>query len=876
MPHKGRLVTLMLLTATLPTLCSSLTPCGPRNMCTCKIRQNFGISMDCHDLRLNISDICKTCSNAKNITILDMSNVTQKAITRIPNYCFRSCSKLQRLLLHNNDLNFLEDSAFDGLSQLVLLDISLNNLVDVNDAAFVNPNIFKAVRKLKILYLQGNIDTSLANGNGSYLLNLHANTFPALETLFIDGIPLLKFGSNFLHFTHLRQVDFSGKASDCNISNLTRHTFDKIPKVRHLNLAFCNLSFIAAETFERLHELAYLNLSHNEGLGFLTLRNVSYGLQSSKIKVLDYSKVFKQFGLTTLLRRCDVWYLKNTTIKELYLDNNRIALIEVNVLRLFPPALEVLSVEQNQLSYGPYVLQIGCLRNLIRMEINEQYTIGSILHYNKEASITEIYDGYKDSCHVPKPKVIDRHCPYLDDGPFDLYKLSLPPFLDEVNFRGSNIKTVITVHHKLPPVSIPNNIESMDASRNTIHTWNAPQIKFENMKHLDLSNNFAAFVSDDFFTRAPNLISLDASFNLLGPALSEDHDGNVFQPLDKLEILNISTNKINSLTESLFVGLTCLTTLNLAYNGIKEVNHSLDSLKNLTKLNLKQNKLSSLPVKILQQIDKTASRTRRDISVDLSNNTLELSCENLEFLNWIADHPSHFETVNSYTYRLKGHTMVLSVTELNTMLTSVGKSCSNYAAVIIVATMFIVGVATSIAMGIVYRFRWRLRYLYYMAKARYRGYDRIPNAEIEYRYDAFISYSHEDYRFIKDEIIEELEGNDGLNLCIHQRDFIPGNYIAENILQAIKSSRMVVVVLTEQFLKSKWCIYEFNMARMESIYSRNGENVIFCILFEDIDMKHLSPELIQTLENETFLKYPEEERERPYFWEMLKKALSNQ
>ena len=867
----------MFLTITLPNLCSSLTRCGPNNMCTCRTRQNFGISMDCHDLTLNISDICTACSNAENITNLDMSNVTQKTIKRIPDFCFRNCSNLRKLLLSNNNLDFIEDNALDGLSELEVLDISLNSLVDAtHDEAFVNPTIFKSVRKLKILYLQGNIDPSLVTGNGRFLSNLPADALPALVTLCIDGTPHLKFGSNFRHFTHLRQVDFSEKASVCNISSLTQHTFENIPKVRHLNLAFCNLSFIAAETFEGLHDLTCLNLSHNEGLGFVTLRNVSYGLQSTKLKVLDYSKVFKQFGMSTLLRRCDVWYLKNTTIKQLYLDNNRIALVEVNALHLFPPTLEVISVEQNQPSYGPYVLQIGCLRNLRRIEMNEQYAIASILYYNKEASITERYDGYKDSCHVPKPKVIDQHCPYLDDGPFDLYKFSVPPLLNEVNFRDSNIKTVITVHHKSPPATMPNNIESMDASFNTIHAWNTQLVEFENMRHVDLSNNFAAFVSDDFFTRAPNLISLDASFNLLGPVLSEDYDGKIFQPLDKLEVLNLSTNKMNSLTDSLFIGLTSLTTLNLASNGIKEVNNSLDSLKNLTKLNLEQNKLSSLPVRILQQMDETAGRTHGGISVDLSNNTLELTCENLEFLKWIADHPNHFASVDSYTYRYKSHNMVLSLTELNAMIASVGKSCKNYAAVIIVSTMFIVVVSTSIVIGIVYRFRWRLRYLYYMAKARYRGYDRIPNAQIEYCYDAFISYSHEDYRFIKDEIIEELEVNYGLNLCIHQRDFIPGNYIAENILQAIKNSRMVVVVLTEQFLKSKWCIYEFNMARMESIYSRNGENVIFCILFEDIDTKHLSPELIQTLENETFLKYPEEEREKPYFWEMLKNALSDQ
>ena len=164
-----------------------------------------------------------------------------------------------------------------------------------------------------------------------------------------------------------------------------------------------------------------------------------------------------------------------------------------------------------------------------------------------------------------------------------------------------------------------------------------------------------------------------------------------------------------------------------------------------------------------------------------------------------------------------------------------------------------------------------------MAKTRYRGYEHLRDAEERnvYKYDAFISYYHEDYLFVKNELIAELEEKHGLSLCVHQRDFLAGNYIAENILEAIKSSRMTVILLTDKFLKSKWCMYEFNMARMESIYSRDGENVIFCIMLEKIERKHISRELLECLEKETFLEYPDDQNDKPYFWEMLKAALSS-
>ena len=104
-------------------------------------------------------------------------------------------------------------------------------------------------------------------------------------------------------------------------------------------------------------------------------------------------------------------------------------------------------------------------------------------------------------------------------------------------------------------------------------------------------------------------------------------------------------------------------------------------------------------------------------------------------------------------------------------------------------------------------------------------------------------------------------------MCLHQKDFLPGSYIAENILKAIKRSRIILTVLSPAFLDSKWCMYEFNMARMEGIYGRDGENVVFVVMYEEIDISRISEEMRECLESESYLAYPQEERH--YFWEML-------
>ncbi|KAH3699521.1 hypothetical protein DPMN_074477 [Dreissena polymorpha] len=77
-----------------------------------------------------------------------------------------------------------------------------------------------------------------------------------------------------------------------------------------------------------------------------------------------------------------------------------------------------------------------------------------------------------------------------------------------------------------------------------------------------------------------------------------------------------------------------------------------------------------------------------------------------------------------------------------------------------------------------------------MSRKRFFGYRRLPDYTLieNYRFDAFISYAEDNFRFILDEVIPRLEA-ENVSLCLHQRDFLPGNAISDNIIHAIQSSR---------------------------------------------------------------------------------------
>nr|XP_022305229.1 toll-like receptor 2 [Crassostrea virginica] len=176
-------------------------------------------------------------------------------------------------------------------------------------------------------------------------------------------------------------------------------------------------------------------------------------------------------------------------------------------------------------------------------------------------------------------------------------------------------------------------------------------------------------------------------------------------------------------------------------------------------------------------------------------------------------------------------------------------------------TSLVIVILTATFSRILYRYRWKLRYMYYVAREKYRdnvqGSD-VTGGESSYYFDAFVSYADKDRGFVID-LVKSLEKEHNLKLCIHHRDFIPGTGIADNITNAIHYSRRTVCIMTSPFLESYWCMFELNMARMEAIYSREGENVLFLVVLEKNAMAKLPFSFIDLVESKSYLEFPENE-----------------
>ena len=97
-------------------------------------------------------------------------------------------------------------------------------------------------------------------------------------------------------------------------------------------------------------------------------------------------------------------------------------------------------------------------------------------------------------------------------------------------------------------------------------------------------------------------------------------------------------------------------------------------------------------------------------------------------------------------------------------------------------------------------------------------------------------------------LVPELENVYGFRLCVHHSDFPAGFDIVDNIQAAIRSSRKVLVIMSENFVNSDWCVEEVQMTR--SVDRRK----FIVIMFSDVsDIR--TPTVIQRLlETRTYIR----------------------
>ncbi len=180
---------------------------------------------------------------------------------------------------------------------------------------------------------------------------------------------------------------------------------------------------------------------------------------------------------------------------------------------------------------------------------------------------------------------------------------------------------------------------------------------------------------------------------------------------------------------------------------------------------------------------------------------------------------------------------------------------------------------------LVYRHRWDIRFIA-LKVIRQRKVHLDKEDTKVYEYDAFVAFDQEDYKWVSEELMQNLEQPEGhseeqgryFKLCIHNRDWEYGTRITENIVESVLNSRKTILVLTPSFVQSYWCDYELQMARMRCF--EEGRDIIIVIMLQPVDAASMNHTLRTLIKTVTYLEWRTHDIDRKVFWEKLKRSLN--
>ncbi|XP_065489839.1 toll-like receptor 1 [Caloenas nicobarica] len=397
-------------------------------------------------------------------------------------------------------------------------------------------------------------------------------------------------------------------------------------------------------------------------------------------------------------------------------------------------------------------------------------------------------------------------------------------------------------------------------------------------------NKFESLPKVSFMTsRMKSLKYLDMSSNLLR------HDGADVRCrwAESLTELDLSSNQ---LTDAVFECLPVnIKTLNLQNNQIASVPKEVAELKSLAELNLASNRLADLPgcsgfsslellnVEMNLILTPSADFFRscpRVRELRGGHNPFKCSCELQDFLRLerrsggkLAGWPAAY--VCEYPSALRGTQLKdFHLSEL---------ACNTVLLLVTALLLTLVLVAVVAFLCIYLDVPWYVRMTWQWTQTKRRAWHSRPEGqETVLQFHAFISYSERDALWVKNELIPNLEkGDECVQLCQHERNFVPGKSIVENIITCIEKSYKSIFVLSPNFVQSEWCHYELYFAH-HKLFSENSDSLIL-ILLEPIP-PYIIParyhKLKALMAKRTYLEWPKERSKRALFWANLRAAIS--
>ncbi|XP_059505911.1 leucine-rich repeats and immunoglobulin-like domains protein 1 isoform X4 [Stegostoma tigrinum] len=390
----------------------------------------------------------------------------------------------------------------------------------------------------------------------------------------------------------------SGEQLDCS-----KQAWTQIPRqlpswVVYLNLSYNKLTTIDPSLFTELHSLREIRLDHNEltaipEIGPPSASLVLLYLHHNKIRSIEANHLSYYKSLETLdLTYNEITEIQNNCfprqlkIKDLYLGNNRISMLEPGTFDNLSSTLQVLRLSKNRISHLP--VKIFKLPHLLHLELNRNRIrlIDGLTFHGLDSlevlklqrnNISKLMDGA--FWGLARMQVLHLDSNILNEVTSGwLYGLS------SLQQLFLNYNTISRIHpdawgfcQKLVELNLShNNLISLDEGSLT---------GLSGLQILRLSHNSISHIADGAFKGLRTLRVLELDNNEIS-GIIEDTNG-AFVGLDGLSKLTLFGNEIKSIAKKAFIGLEALEHLNLGNNMIRSIQEeAFIKMKNLKEVSM--------------------------------------------------------------------------------------------------------------------------------------------------------------------------------------------------------------------------------------------------------------------------------------------------
>lgn len=789
--------------------------------------------------------------------------------------------RLEVLRLHSMEITTMEMGLFQSFKSLKIIDISYNPELS-------SDTLKEAFRNISQGFQTFNMTSSRLDTVPDMFKYLVDTNFTSLVLAYN---PLYHFKADVVKGLHLKILDLSYS----EFGNLTiicpAISTPLLPTLENLQLRSTKIKTLPKNVLSCFPSLQKVNFD-NTPFGFFPTFCHNYQHVTNHLETLYLANTRISGHI------CSKHFLCLKNLRHIKLDKNPITNFPhfcnskgfSNVPKLYRLRLQFTSItifHNDSLKCLPSLKSLDLKNNLFKSlptfcrENNTSYTPKLKELFLQNTSITNL-KGFKFGC-LPNLEKLDlrynffRQVPSFCDGS----NHSTNPLLHDLNLSNTKIKYIFNDSFLCLPslrklylknteiTRLDDNIFSSLGSLTYLEIGDSPSLTGISKYAFNIAslltmkftyNNFdferKKYFPKYLFKSCANVTTLDLSGNHFstGPTAEE-----TLKPLTKLVTLILTNNRMDTIHEYTFRSSKTLKEIHLNQNkliGWKK--NVFQNLSNLQHLNMADNKIAvfnktSVPTNILNHLT----------TLNLAYNPFDCGCDLIWFKKWsLQTNVTLLLFPNKYSCQTPASMLRQPITSLQ--LTK--DDCTE-------KHPWIIYIAAASAGSFLLFLTFTLitvqlptikNYIYYFRLKRI-GYVKLINDQ-DYRYDAYVVYCEADEKWVIRTLVPKLE-SEGLQLCIPDREFRVGADRCGEIESAFQESKKILVILSNDFAKNEWCLWQEHLVE-ERLRQRGNSSVVF-VLYKNISSKNMISSLHRTMKNQSIVTWHEGGAREKMFWKVV-------